>query len=96
MVHGNRGRGCKNKTKEKEVKRVVELAKGKYQGFNDHHLTEKLVEQEKLEISREKVRQILRGAGIASPAKEAREQASKAAGEKGGLRDEALGGWFPP
>ena len=29
VVHGNRGRPCKRKTKEKEVKRVVELAKGK-------------------------------------------------------------------
>src|SRR5262249_56568013 len=68
-VNGNRGRPCKHKTKEKDVKRVVELAKGKYQGFNDRHLTEKLAEQEKLEISREKVRRILRGAGIASPRK---------------------------
>src|SRR5215510_9744861 len=66
VVHGNRGRPCKHKTKEKDVRRVVELAKGKYLGFNDHHLTEKLAEQEKLEISREKVRQILRCAGIAS------------------------------
>src|SRR5215471_5457183 len=48
VMHGNRGRPCKRKTKEKEVKRVVELAKGKYRGFNDRHLTEKLVEQEKL------------------------------------------------
>ena len=69
VVHGNRGRGCKRKTKKKDVKRVVELAREKYRGFNDRHLTEKLVEQEKLEISREKVRQILRGAGIASPQK---------------------------
>src|SRR5499433_2149900 len=69
VVHGNRGRPCKHKTKEKDVKRVVELAKGKYRGFNDHHLTEKLAEQEKLEISRETVRRILRGAGIASPRK---------------------------
>src|SRR5215471_8382589 len=69
VVHGNRGRACKRKTKEKDVKRVVELAKGKYRGFNDRHLTEKLAEQEKLEISREKVRQILRSYGIASPRK---------------------------
>src|SRR5262249_31314781 len=34
VVHGNRGRACKHKTKEKDVKRVVELAKGKYRGFN--------------------------------------------------------------
>src|SRR5262249_44897175 len=68
VVHGNRGRSCKHKTKEKEVKRVVELAKGTVD-LTIEHLTEKLVEQEKLEISREKVRQILRGAGITSPRK---------------------------
>jgi transposase len=69
VVHGNRGRPCKLKTQEEDVRRVVELARGKYRGFNDRHLTEKLAEQEKLEISRETVRQILRGAGIASPRK---------------------------
>jgi len=47
----------------------VELARGKYQGFNDHHLTEKLQEQEKIKLSREKVRRILRAHGIASPKK---------------------------
>ena len=69
MVHGNRGRACKRKVKEKEVKRIVELAKGKYRGFNDHHLTEKLREQEQIELSREKIRRVLRSHGIASPRK---------------------------
>ncbi len=69
VVHGNRGRRCKRKTEEKTVRRVVELARGKYQGFNDHHLTEKLKEQEQIELSREKVRRILRAEGIASPRK---------------------------
>jgi transposase len=69
VVHGNRGRRCKHKTKEKLVRRVVELARGKYQGFNDHHLTEKLKEQEQIDLSREKVRRILRAEGIASPRK---------------------------
>jgi transposase len=69
VVHGNRGRRCKRKTKEKTVRRVVELARGKYRGFNDHHLTEKLKEQEQIELSREKVRRILRAEGIASPRK---------------------------
>jgi len=69
VVHGNRGRPCKRKIKEKVVKRIVELAKGKYQGFNDHHLTEKLLEQEKIKLSREKVRRILRAEGIGSPKK---------------------------
>jgi transposase len=69
VVHGNRGRPCKRKTTEKMVRRVVELARGKYQGFNDHHLTEKLKEQEKIELSREKVRRVLRANGIGSPRK---------------------------
>lgn len=69
VVHGNRGRPCKGKMKEKTVKRIVELARGKYRGFNDHHLTEKLKEEEKIDFCREKIRQILRSQGIASPRK---------------------------
>jgi len=69
VVHGNRGRPCKRKIKEKTVKRIIELAKGKYKDFNDHHLTEKLQEQEKIKLSREKLRQLLRAHGIASPKK---------------------------
>ena len=46
VVHGNRGRPCKRRVEEKTVKRVVELARGKYRGFNDHHLTEKLEEED--------------------------------------------------
>ena len=69
VVHGNRGRPCKHKTEEETVKQIVELARGKYQGFNDHHLTDKLQEQEEIELSREKVRRILRAHGIASPRK---------------------------
>ena len=69
VVHGNRGRRCKRKIKDQTVRRVLELARGKYQGFNDHHLTEKLKEQEQIELSREKVRRILRADGISSPKK---------------------------
>ena len=69
VVHGNRGRPCKRKIKEKTVKRIVELAKGKYRGFNDRHLTEKLKEEEQIELCREKIRRILRAHGIASPRK---------------------------
>ena len=69
VVHGNRGRPCKRKTQEKTVRRVLGLARGKYQGFNDHHLTEKLKEQEQIDLSREKVRRILRAEGISSPKK---------------------------
>jgi transposase InsO family protein len=57
------------RSKEKIVGRVVELARRKYQGFNDHHLTEKLKEHEQIDLSREKVRRILRSHGISSPRK---------------------------
>jgi transposase len=69
VLHGNRGRPCKYKLKDQTLKRVVELARGKYRGFNDHHLAEKLKEEEKIAISREKVRRVLRCAGIGSPRK---------------------------
>src|SRR5512140_3449565 len=69
VVHGNRGRPCKCKIADKVIKRIVELALGKYQGLNDHHLTEKLKEQESMDLSREKVRRVLRAKGIGSPQK---------------------------
>jgi transposase len=69
IIHGNRGRICHWKLSAKTYGRIVELASGKYRGFNDHHLTEKLTEEEGIRISREKVRQILRSKGMASPRK---------------------------
>jgi DNA-binding transcriptional ArsR family regulator len=45
---------------------VIALARGRYQGLNDTHLTEKLKEKEKLEVSRATVRRVLREAGIAA------------------------------
>jgi transposase len=69
VVHGNRGRPCQCKIEDKVIKRIVELALGKYQGLNDHHLTEKLKEQESIDVSREKVRRVLRAKGIRSPNK---------------------------
>ena len=69
VIHQNRGRPCKRKVKEKTVRRVVELAWGKYQGFNDHHLTEKLKEEQDIDLSRETVRRLLRSHGIATPRK---------------------------
>ena len=51
VVHGNRGRPCERKVAQRTVERIVELAKGKYRGFNDHHLTEKLEEEEEIKFS---------------------------------------------
>jgi len=67
VLHGNRGRSPKHKTSAAVSEKIVSLHRGKYAGFNDHHFTEKLVEVEKLEVSRETVRRILRGAGRGSP-----------------------------
>lgn len=65
-VHGNRGRQCGWKVSEKVAQQVVKLREGKYLGFNDTHFTEKLAAAG-IVVSREKVRQILRQKGIATP-----------------------------
>lgn len=67
--HGNRGRKHPRRVTQKLRRKVVELAQGKYAGFNDSHLSEKLREVEDLPLSRESVRRILRAAGIRSPQK---------------------------
>jgi transposase len=69
VIHGNRGRPCAWKISEKTERKIVELARGKYRGFNDHHLTEKLEQEEGIKLSREKVRRLLRAEGIHSPRK---------------------------
>ena len=67
--HGNRGRSPAQKLAEPLRQQIVALARGKYVGFNDSHLTEKLVEVEQVAVSRETVRRVLRGAGLVSPQK---------------------------
>ena len=52
---------------------ILELARGKYAGFNDSHLCEKLQAEENLTVSRETVRRIWRGAKLASPQKQPQE-----------------------
>lgn len=67
--HGNRGRGKPWKLAAAVRQQIVELATGKYAGFNDSHLTEKLAAVEGIDVSRETVRRVLRAAGIKSPQK---------------------------
>jgi hypothetical protein len=69
LVHGNAGRCPKHRTPEEVREQIVMLRRGKYDGFNDQHFTEKLVEVEGLGLSRETIRRILREAGIGSPRK---------------------------
>src|SRR5207253_10618271 len=64
--HDNRGRQPWNKTALEQREKVIQLVRGRYQGLNDTHLTEKLKEQEKINLSRATVREILRQAGIAA------------------------------
>jgi hypothetical protein len=67
LVHGNRGKRAGNRTGEAVVEKVLKLARERYKGLNDTHLTEKLVEKEEIQLSRWTVRRILRGAKMATP-----------------------------
>jgi transposase len=67
--HGNQGRPPVHAIPEDVRNRVIEFARGKYTGFNDSHLHEKLIQAEGLALSRPSVRRILREAGIRSPQK---------------------------
>ena len=67
LAHGNRGKPAHNSVDGGTAKRIVELARTKYQGFNHQHLTEMLAENESIEVSRPTVRRLLLEAGIPSP-----------------------------
>lgn len=66
LVHGNRGRASPQRIEPDRRARIVELRE-RYGPLNDTHFGELLAEREGIIISRESVRTILRGAGIASP-----------------------------
>jgi hypothetical protein len=66
LLHGNRGKPAWNKTRSEKLHKVMQLARGRYQGLNDTHFTEKLKEKEKINLSRTTVRRVLRAAGIAA------------------------------
>jgi transposase len=69
VLHGNTGRKPANRIAEETRQKVIELARGKYAGFKDSHLRDKLASVEKIVRSRSTVRRILRDAGLASPQK---------------------------
>lgn len=69
VQHGNRGRSVPWAVSLPQKQLILTLARGKYQGFNDSHLAEKLRAEEDLDLSRETVRRILRTAKMASPQK---------------------------
>jgi transposase len=69
LAHANRGRPSPRRLPEDTRQRIVQLARGTYAGFNDHHLREKLVEREGFSLSRETLRRLLRHNGLGSPRK---------------------------
>lgn len=65
LVHASRGRPSPRRLALSIRRRVARLVRTTYAGFNDCHLTEKLVEVEGISIGRETVRQLRRSLGIA-------------------------------
>lgn len=89
VIHGNRGRRPWNALPAGLLKKVVEFRKEVYFKFNDRQFTEKLVDEERIGIGREKVRQVLRAAGI-GPEREARRPRHKQRRERRAREAEML------
>src|SRR5271154_3146270 len=69
LAHASRGRPSHRRLPQRVRDRILQLARTRYAGFNDHHLCEKLVEQEGFSLSRETLRRLLRRQGLGSPRK---------------------------
>lgn len=67
LVHGNQGRSPWQAVSAAREARVLELAQGRYAGFNHQHLTEMRAEREGLSLHRTTVRRILLKAGLRRP-----------------------------
>jgi len=64
VIHGNTGKPSNYRIPDEVQKKVLQLSRQRYGEFNDTHFTEKLREEEGLELSREAVRKMRREAGI--------------------------------
>ena len=64
IVHGNRGRASPRRLLTVSRERIVELARTRYRGVNDSHLTELLAEDEDIVIGRSSLQRLLRRTGI--------------------------------
>lgn len=64
LRHGNLGKKSSRKIKVAIRKRIVDLARGRFSDINDTHLTEILLREEKIVLSRQALRKILREAGL--------------------------------
>ncbi len=64
IAHRSRGKASPKRISEEVRQQVLGLARGKYCGFNDTHMWEKLTQKEGIRLGRETLRCILRQAGI--------------------------------
>lgn len=64
IVHGNRGRASPRRLPAAARERILELARTRYRGVNDSHLTDLLAEDEGIVIGRSSLQRLLRRAGI--------------------------------
>jgi transposase len=69
LAHGNRGRQSPHRIPEEVRQQIIDLVRGIYRQFNDHHLTELLREKHHIQISRSSLRRLRQEAGITSPRK---------------------------
>ena len=69
LAHVSRGRPSHRRLPQRTRDRILALARSRYSGFNDHHLHEKLIENEGFSLSRETLRRLLRANGIGPPRK---------------------------
>src|ERR1035437_344742 len=67
LIHGTRGRRPVTPLVVELPRRVVELAKDTYSGFNRHHLAEMLAEREGLFVSRPTLQRVLTAARLPAP-----------------------------
>ena len=67
LAHASRGRPSHRRLPQRVRDRILQLARARYAGFNDHHLCEKLAEQEGFSLSRETLRRLLRAKASARP-----------------------------
>jgi transposase len=69
LAHGNRGRPPPHRIPEQDQQRVLELIRSHYHDYNDCHLTDVLVEEHDIALSRSTVRRIRHAAGLRGPRK---------------------------
>ena len=96
LIHGNTGKLSNHRMKKGIKAKVLKLSQKVYGEFNDQRFTEKLAEEEGIEVSRETVRKIRRAAGMGPKRKRRGKKHRKRRERKApGWLNGSLG-WQPP